>query len=109
MPTKNLVVISVEEHPILTFDELCHAAGISEEAMQEMINFGVIEPRGFSPEGWRFDANHLRRIRTALHLQQDLEVNLAGIALVLDLLDQMERMRTQIELFHRHMRMIREK
>lgn len=104
MVKKDLVVITVEEHPIFSLDELSYATGVSPEIIQEMINYGVIEPTGHSETSWRFNEEHLRRIKMARHLQQDLEVNLAGIALVLELMDQMANMRVQIEMFHKHIK-----
>ena len=40
-----------------------------------------------------FSAIELRRARTAMRLQRDLGVNLAGIALILDLLDEVDTLR----------------
>src|SRR5689334_6994605 len=101
MAKNSLVVIQVEEHPVLSLEELCHACGVAPEFIQEMIEHGALEPQGYSIETWRFDADQLRRIRTAIHLHQDLEVNLAGAALVLDLMDQIEEMRSRLAIFEK--------
>ena len=63
-----------------------------------ILAYGVIEPTGFQKETWHFNTHHLRRVRTILHLKQDLEVNLAGAALAVELIEEMEGMRKQIEL-----------
>jgi chaperone modulatory protein CbpM len=44
---------------------------------------------------------HLQRAKTAVHLQRDLDVNLAGVALVLDLLEEMEELRERVKLLDR--------
>ena len=42
---------------------------------------------------WRFSGTALRRTRLALRLERDLELNLAGVALALDLMEEVERLR----------------
>jgi chaperone modulatory protein CbpM len=42
---------------------------------------------------WRFSSSHLRRARVALRLQADLGLNLAGAALVVQLLDEIAELR----------------
>lgn len=102
MPKKNLMMIAVEEHPQLTFEEICRAVGVSPDFVQEAISFGIIEPHEFSTQQWRFNSKEIRRLRIALHLHQDLEVNLAGAALVLDLLQRMEEMHVQLDILKKH-------
>ena len=62
----------------------------------ELIEEGVIVPGGDAPEVWRFSALHLRRARVAIRLQRDLGVNLAGAALALQLLDELDTLRSQL-------------
>ncbi len=38
-------------------------------------------------DAWQFHISSVKRVRTAVHLQRDLGVNLAGAALALELLD----------------------
>lgn len=102
MAKNSLVVISIEEHPELTLSELCTACHVTPEFVQELIGYGAIEPRGSSIETWRFDADHLRRIRAILRLEHDLEINHAGAALVLDLMNEMKRMQTRLEVLEKH-------
>lgn len=99
MKKNNLTVVTeilVEERPQLSLEELCQAAGIDANFIQDLIEYGILD------EADEFDAEQLRRVRTILHLQRDLEVNLPGAALVLDLMDQMEEMRSQLEVFERY-------
>jgi chaperone modulatory protein CbpM len=45
---------------------------------------------------WHFTGAALRRARRALRLERDLELNLAGVALALDLMDEIEQLRREI-------------
>lgn len=103
MANKSLVIVAVaEQDPELSFEDLCHACLVAPQDIQEMIEYGVIDPRGVSYETWRFDLEHVQRIRKVLHLQHDLEVNLAGAALVLELIDEMEKMRAKVAFFEKN-------
>ncbi len=83
----------LDEGVKLSLAELCETCKINAELVIEMVEEGVIEPEGVSPASWLFDALALKRLQTALHLQRDLRINLAGAALVLDLLEELEELR----------------
>lgn len=92
MKQKNLVVIHVETNPQLTLDNLCESCDVSEDFIHELMDYGIIES---NPP--HFTAEHLRRVRTIKRLQEDLEVNLPGAAVVLDLMDEIDHLRTRLE------------
>jgi chaperone modulatory protein CbpM len=56
----------------------------------------MLHPRGSAPEHWCFSGIEVWRARRAQRLQQDLELNLAGAALALELLDEVERLRCRV-------------
>jgi chaperone modulatory protein CbpM len=85
----------VEEEVEFTFVELCRVSGASEEQLTMWVSEGAFEPRGARPEEWRFSGAALRRVRTANRLARDLKINAAGIALALDLLDEIDTLRAQ--------------
>jgi chaperone modulatory protein CbpM len=61
-----------------------------------MVNEGVLIPEGPTPETWRFSAVAIKRIQVTRRLQNDLQVNLAGAALALDLLDEIDELRSRL-------------
>jgi chaperone modulatory protein CbpM len=81
----------------LDFDEFCRICHASEELVAELVAEGVIEPRGAARAvertHWRFSGVSVRRTQVAIRLHEDLDVNLPGVALVLDLLEEIERLR----------------
>ncbi len=86
----------VEEHVGFTLLELCRLSGASEVQLFEWIDQGAIEPKCLSDDdGPLFDGGSLRRACKACHLAQDLEINAAGIALVLDMLEEIAILRAQ--------------
>jgi chaperone modulatory protein CbpM len=88
--------VIVEEEIHLSLDELCQACRAREEQVTAWVMEGVLEPIGDRPNEWRFAGHSLRRARVALRLTHDLEVNTAGVALALDLLDEIASLKAQL-------------
>jgi chaperone modulatory protein CbpM len=63
-----------------------------------MVDAGLLEPVGTAIEGWQFASRDLRRLRAAQRLVGDLEVNLSGAALILDLIEERDALLTKISL-----------
>lgn len=100
MNTQNLSLVhtgSVIEQDSLTLGELCRACGTHVDWIIDLVEESIIEPQGNEIHSWRFSGTSLIRARSALRLQRDLGVNLAGIALALDLLEELESLRAQIK------------
>ncbi len=85
----------LDEEVSLTLEEVCCACAVETTFIVALVEEGVLEPSGHGKEiqQWRFSGASLGRARTALRLQRDLEINLAGVALTLDLLGEIEWLR----------------
>jgi chaperone modulatory protein CbpM len=83
----------LEDSDLVTLDELCRSCMVETETVTLLVAEGILEPQGQSAERWRFGITSLRRVKTVIHLQRDLGVNLAGAALALDLLDQIAELK----------------
>lgn len=83
-------------------EELCLLLGIKPKVIEELIQYGTIDPQGDSFENWRFKPEHIKLIRTALHLHEDLEVNYAGAALAIDLMNEIQRLRSQLDILEKY-------
>ena len=83
----------VENEVHMSIVELSHASRTPQELIMSWVTEGVLSPLGTSPEDWRFSGDSLRRAKTAAHLTHDLELNVPGVALALDLLDEITKLR----------------
>jgi chaperone modulatory protein CbpM len=84
----------LDESLELDLVELCRMSHASEEFVVALVAEGVIEPRGGQVRTeWRFAGSSVRRTQVAVRLCEDLDVNLPGVALALDLLEELERRR----------------
>jgi chaperone modulatory protein CbpM len=103
MTKKTIVIVAdyTEEQP-LSLNELCDICQITPDFIYTLVEYGILSPKGEKEQTWLFDVVHLQRVKTAIRLQHDLEVNLPGIAIVLDLLDEMETLRQRAEVLERH-------
>jgi len=99
--TKDMLILLagevLEEDVELTLAELCRACQVPAERVFELVEEGLVEPLGREPGRWRFHGVSLHRARCALRLERDLGVNLAGAALALELLDELEAMRERLK------------
>lgn len=83
----------------MSLPELARCCRCSVEWVVELVGEGVIEPaQGRAPEHWRFDEAAVVRAAAASRLATDLAVNAAGVALALDLLDEIRVLRRQVRL-----------
>jgi len=96
MTTKILTGIVLDEQVELSLHDICHACSTSTEWVIKLVDEGVLEPIDHDTENWRFPGPSLLRARAALRMQQDLQINLAGVALALDLLEEVDAMRERL-------------
>lgn len=93
---QSIIAQVVEEDSELTLGELSRACGLTADRVLDLVEHGIIEPRGRELPEWRFECVALHRARSAVRLQRDLGVNLAGAALALELLDEIQRLRARL-------------
>ena len=86
----------LEEQTQLTLADLCSACSVNDQQIIELVDAGVLEPQGHEPARWIFVGASLHRARKALRLQRDLDIGLAGAALALELMDEIESLRTRL-------------
>lgn len=96
MPQKVLTGILLDEQIELTLSELCEACSRSSAWVIELVEEGVLEPIGEERSRWRFSGTSVQRAVAATRLQQDLKINLAGVALALDLIDEIDALRQRL-------------
>ena len=87
----------VENEVHMTIVELSHSSRTPQELIMTWVSEGVLSPAGSSPEDWRFSGDSLRRAKTAAHLTHDLELNTPGVALALDLLEEISELRSRLK------------
>src|SRR5512133_749945 len=88
----------LDEQPTYTIHEICEE-GVRAEFVVELVDYGVIAPVAEGPrEHWVFDSAARARLHRAQRLQRDMELNLAGIAMSLEVLDEVQQLRQRVDL-----------
>ena len=104
MPTSEEHFLSgdiVEEGLEVSVQDLCRMFAVEEQHIVELVEEGVLGTRGeisvieIDKTEWRFHGTEVRRARIALRLERDLGINVAGVALVLELLEELEQLRRE--------------
>ncbi len=91
--------VLVEEEVQFTLDDLCRLCGTDTEQLLALVDEGALVASGDDPRTWRFGGASLQRARAAMRLTRDLQLNAAGAALVLDLLDRIEALEARLRRF----------
>lgn len=87
----------------LSLREVCERCAVTAEQVITLVDYGVVEPYGHSYAEWRFSARSYLQLRRALRLQRDLSINPAGVALALELLDQLQQARQEVSYLRQRM------
>ncbi len=102
--TEQMIItgVLIDENMTVSFVEACQKYNLSEELLMEMIEHGLVKPHTEKTKYLSFDQKTIGRIQSARRLQEDLAINLAGVVLVLELLDELEHMRSDLSILQRH-------
>ena len=84
-----------DQSAVLSLEDLSRMCNVDAKHIVEFVEEGVLKVETTSQ--WHFTGDALRRARLAIRLERDLELNLAGVALALDLLEELHELRRRLE------------
>ena len=87
----------IEDETRLTLRQLCDACAVRAEYIIELVDEGFIEPSGVEKSHWCFNGISIKRVQKAKRLQHDLGINLAGVALAMELIDEIDFLRSRLD------------
>ena len=88
--------VIVENDLRFTFADLCRACAAKPSFIAALVDEGLVRPSGSGPEDWQFEGEALARVRAASRLTRDLQLDVGAMALVLDLLDEIDALKAQL-------------
>jgi len=91
----------IEESAWITVTDFCAWLHVDHGWVASLVEAGVIDPRGAAPEAWAFPASDLVRVRAVSRLVRDLDVNLEGAAVIVDLIEERRQLERRIALLER--------
>ena len=88
--------VVIDEVDEITIDEITQFCSVRREKIVEFVMEGIIEPEGREPEEWRFTGSAVARAKKAIRLESDLDINVGAVAIILDLLDEIDELRAAL-------------
>lgn len=79
---------SIDVVETLSLSELTMFCDTNADWVVTLVEHGVVSPVTHNAAEWEFTAAHIARARKAARLMRDLGLNVAGVALVLDLIEE---------------------
>jgi chaperone modulatory protein CbpM len=76
------------EQDWLELEDFARACGVEAQFVRELVDEGLVQP----PQPWRFGGDEIARVRRICRLQRDFEANLQSVGVMLELLDEVERL-----------------
>ncbi len=96
MNTTSIAVgVCLSDDNLLELDVFAAACGTEADFVRLLVDEGLLAPAAAQPE-WRFGGEELARVRRIRRLQRDFEANLQSVGAMLELIDQIDRLRAQL-------------
>lgn len=80
--------------------DVCERCSLHPTEVEELVDLGLVTPAAGSsldPDRWRFRSSELARLRQARRLRRELDLDWQGVAVTLELLDEIQRLRSEVE------------
>jgi MerR family transcriptional regulator/heat shock protein HspR len=90
------------EHSLLSVEDLASASGVQTGIVETFVRLRLIEPSALIGFDQLFPASTVDRLQRIVHLRQDLGVNLAGVAVILQMSEHMEALQKEVEALREH-------
>lgn len=96
MTRRAVTGILLDEKVTYSLGEVSQVCGSQTEWVIELVEQGILNPSGEGHHQWQFPGSSLHTAMRARRLQRDFGLNLSGVALVLELLDEIETLRSRL-------------
>jgi chaperone modulatory protein CbpM len=94
------IVLRRNEREQLTLDALARSAGLHPALVERFVEFGLLEPAEWDGTQLVFETAAVLRLQMIERLRGEIGINLAGIAVILDLLDRLHALQSENEWLH---------
>jgi chaperone modulatory protein CbpM len=96
MRQEDVLIGALLEDACLTLEELSRACAVPPDWVIERVRDGLLTAPGESPSAWRFSSRDLARARQMRRFERDFDAVPELAALVVDLLDELEQVRSRL-------------
>lgn len=89
----------IDEQCSFDLQHFAQACGQSPDWVLQLIEYDILSVAS-TPETHQFMGEDVARARRAYRLQRDFDASLAAVAVMLDLIDEVQQLRKQLKHFH---------
>ena len=89
--------MSGEDQPVYMIGVAATLCGVHPQTLRQYERLGLVSPNRVGSKNRLYSESDIRRVRRIQRLTQEMGVNLAGVELILRLLDDMEEMKRDME------------
>lgn len=86
-----------DNQPVYMIGVAAQLCGVHPQTLRQYERLGLVSPSRVGAKNRLYSENDIRRVRRVQRLTQHLGVNLAGVEIILRLLDDMEEIRQDLE------------
>ncbi|HDM36987.1 MAG TPA: MerR family transcriptional regulator [Candidatus Syntrophoarchaeum butanivorans] len=97
------IYTEIKRSGLLSLDELCDICSLHPDLVRRYMEIGIITPDAEILDEPFFSGDTIRRLRKIQRIRRDLGVNLIGIEIILNLLDEIEELRREIRYLRRRL------
>jgi DNA-binding transcriptional MerR regulator len=90
------------ENSLLTLEDLAKAAGMTPEVVDAFVRYRLVEPSLKITAYQLFPISSIERLKRILRLRNDLGVNLAGVAVILEMTERIEELKREVIVLRRY-------
>lgn len=87
----------------LSLNELCERCGLQQALVVELVELGLVTPETVTPDRWQFQLSVVPTLHQAVRLRRELDLDWQGVAVAMDLLEQLQALRQQVNSLERQL------
>lgn len=96
-----LIGVLMDDSTCLTFVEVCERCHVPEAWLLDVLEHGLFHDKGVPSTNMTFHYTMLPRLQAALRLQRDLELNVSGVVLAMELLEKIDALNAKLTVLQR--------
>lgn len=93
----------IDESTRYRMDQFCEVCGVHHSVVNELVREGVIHPENDQGDSLVFSYRAVKRFKRAYRLQRDLDLNMSGVVVSVDLLEEIDRLKAEVSRLRIHL------